>query len=169
MVAFAFGRAARNTAPQDIVKCQSERRRKAILIADYVTPVNDQRMYSITWTSDIIGAAMIERQQDEDFLADLLHVGDEARGAATDLSASAGTAPAQALHGPILTRGEEQTLLKEANQVDPPTLAPADVSLAESTSATSFSAELVETIRRHPIPAVLFAIGLAYLLTRRRD
>jgi hypothetical protein len=106
---------------------------------------------------------MTEREPDPDLLAELL---DERR--PLDDAATSDV--------PILTRRDEQKLLDEANQVAPPTLAPldAEVDLRQSngrqrtTSAASFRAEAIEIVRRNPIPALLLAAGLAYLLTRRR-
>ena len=77
---------------------------------------------------------------------------------------------------PILTRRDELKLLDEANRVEPPTLAaptsgpepPQAYSRQRPTSAASFGVEALTIIRRHPIPALLLAAGLAYLLTRRR-
>jgi hypothetical protein len=77
---------------------------------------------------------------------------------------------------PILTRRDEQKLLDEANRVEPPTLAapmgglePIQAySRQHATSAASFGVEVITIIRRHPIPALLLAAGLVYLLTRRR-
>jgi hypothetical protein len=79
---------------------------------------------------------------------------------------------------PVLTRRDEQKLLDEANQVAPPTLAPAEISLEHSHltgadgqhtgSPASFGAEAIEIVRRHPIPALLLAAGVVYLLFRRK-
>lgn len=78
---------------------------------------------------------------------------------------------------PILTRRDEQKLLDEANHVSPPTLAPAEISLEPLLTAggqrrdtpVPFGVEAIALVRRHPIPAMLVAAGLAYLLTRRRN
>lgn len=97
---------------------------------------------------------MTEQQKDENLLADLLQL-------------PADAADSAATHSPALTRSEEQKLLREANEVEPATLAPDDTA-THGESAASFASEVVETVRRHPIPALLIAMGMAYLLTRRR-
>jgi hypothetical protein len=105
---------------------------------------------------------MTERELDHAMLADLLHRREAAGDPATG-------------DNPILTRRDEQKLLDEANHVKPPTLAPHDISpdllhlggKQRTISAASFGAEAIEIIRRNPIPALLLAAGLAYLLTRR--
>ncbi len=113
---------------------------------------------------------MTEQQREEDLLANLL-----------DVSQSAGE-PAPANHAratlyeqhaatpqqPILTRREEQRLLRAANQAGTPTLAPQETGPAEPESATSFVSAVASLVRRHPIPALLAGAGLAFLLTRRR-
>ena len=106
---------------------------------------------------------MTEREPDQSLLVELLT---EPRSLG-DTSAS---------DEPILTRRDEQMLLDEANQVAPPTLAPVGITLdplhGSSTqrmpSGASFGAEAIDLVRRYPIPALLLAAGLAYLLTRRR-
>jgi hypothetical protein len=105
---------------------------------------------------------MTERESDSDLLAELL---DERR--SPDNTATN--------DNPVLTRRDEQKLLDEANHVAPPTLAPLDVGVElrdsgrqRATAVASFGAEAIEVVRRYPIPALLLAAGLAYLLTRRR-
>jgi hypothetical protein len=106
---------------------------------------------------------MTEREPDQELLAELL---DESKP----------TSDSAAVEDPILTRRDEQKLLDEANQVKPPTLAPSEISLDPlhmssrqgTTSAASFGAEAIGIVRRYPIPALLLAAGLVYLLTRRR-
>jgi len=79
---------------------------------------------------------------------------------------------------PILTARDEHNLLDEANSAAPPTLAPS----TPSTTATAyvdrpamprglaaFGGDALDVVRRHPLPALLCAAGLAYLLTRRRS
>ena len=105
---------------------------------------------------------MTEREPDRELLAELIDAPKPTSDAATD--------------DPILTRRDEQKLLDEANQVMPPTLAPSEISLdplhmsngQHTTSAASFGAEAIGIVRRHPIPALLLAAGLVYLLARRR-
>jgi hypothetical protein len=106
---------------------------------------------------------MTEQEPDADLLADLL----TERGPPGDTAASDET---------ILTRRDEQKLLDEANQVAPPTLAPVDIGLESlhsdgmqrKISSASFGTEAIELVRRYPMPALLLAAGLAYLLVRRR-
>jgi hypothetical protein len=106
---------------------------------------------------------MTEREPDPELLAELLDKREPA-------------SPTTTRDAPILTRRDEQKLLDEANRIEPPTLAPADSrpkparprGAPGAISAASFGAEAVELARRHPIPALLLAAGLAYLLTRRR-
>jgi hypothetical protein len=77
---------------------------------------------------------------------------------------------------PILTRRDEQKLLDEANHVEPPTLAPLEISRdplhvagrQRTTSPASFGAEALELMRRHPVMTLLLAAGLAYMLAHRR-
>lgn len=97
---------------------------------------------------------MTELQHDDRFLADLLSIDSETGEADT------------AGHAPALTSGQAQALLREANQAAPPTLAPS--ASADAIDGSSFAAEVAEAIRRHPLPALLAAVGAAYLLTRRR-
>jgi hypothetical protein len=86
------------------------------------------------------------------------------------------TSDTTARDDPILTRRDEQKLLDEANRVEPPTLAPSEIgrepahlaSGQHTTSAASFGAEAIELVRRHPIPALLLAAGLAYLIFHRK-
>ena len=77
---------------------------------------------------------------------------------------------------PILTRRDEQKLLDEANHVEPPTLAPRDISFnslhpdsaQRKAAITSFGADALALVRRHPLTTLLIAAGLAYVLTQRR-
>jgi hypothetical protein len=96
---------------------------------------------------------MTERERDQHRLAELLDLPDEVGDPIVS-------------DEPLLTRDEEQRLLQEANRVAPPTLAPTGTTIPARPA--SFGAEALELVRRHPIPALLFGIGLAYLLTRRR-
>ena len=67
-----------------------------------------------------------------------------------------------------MIRREEQRLLREANRVIPPTLAPTDAGFDQAAASASFRDEIVDLVRRHPVPALLLGMGLAYLLTRRQ-
>jgi hypothetical protein len=96
---------------------------------------------------------MTERERDEHLLADLFELPD-------------GAGDPIIVDQPLLTRDEEQRLLQEANRVAPPTLAPTGTTIPAA--PVSFGAEALQIVRRHPIPALLFGIGLAYLVTRRR-
>jgi hypothetical protein len=110
----------------------------------------------------MVGVTMTEREPDHELLADLLKRREITGAPATD--------------DPILTRRDEQKLLNEANRVEPTTLAPVDAGMESlphangqpSGTIVTFGAEAIEIVRRHPIPALLLAAGLAYLLTRRR-
>jgi hypothetical protein len=67
----------------------------------------------------------------------------------------------------ILTQREEQALLRAANAVGTPTLAPEDLEPTQDTPG-SFVSDLVSVARKHPVLAALVVGGLAILLTRRR-
>ena len=107
---------------------------------------------------------MTEQERDDDLLAELLEHPNRAGGT-------------EIYEDPILTRRDEQKLLQEANDAEPSTLAPADTSDDLTTAidsrragpAASFGAEALAIVRRHPVPALLAAAGLAYLLTHRRS
>src|SRR4051812_14727716 len=105
---------------------------------------------------------MTERERDMELLDALLLQSEE-----TSRPAAAPDA--------LLTRGEERRLLQEANDVAPPTLAAASGQAGASApyavgarSPASFGAEVIDIVRRHPIPALLFGIGLVLMLRRRR-
>ena len=106
---------------------------------------------------------MTEREPNHEMLAELL----DKRGPTGDSAAG---------DDPILTRRDEKKLLDEANRVEPTTLAPIETMIEPPPHASrqpaatiaSFGAEAVEIVRHHPIPALLLAIGLVYLLTHRR-
>ena len=106
---------------------------------------------------------MTERQQDKDLLADLLYLPSAESATAANECSGSPAIPAE----PLLTPGEERTLLREANRAEPPTLAPEEDRLAQANPA-SFAMEVAEVVRRHPIPTILLSAGLAYLLTHRR-
>ncbi len=111
---------------------------------------------------------MTERQRDEHFLADLLQT--------PDTPADQGRVDQSVpLYEHVLTRQAERALLREANEVGTPTLAPQELGTATSdrrgsspVMPGSLASELLEVVRRHPIPALLAGAGLAYVLTRRR-
>jgi len=69
---------------------------------------------------------------------------------------------------PILTRRDEQILLKAARQVGTPTLAPTDGEQDLKSASGSFIGDLAGVARKHPVLAVLAAGGLAFLVARRR-
>lgn len=60
--------------------------------------------------------------------------------------------------------------MHEANQAGTPTLAPRDVAVVGNDAGheESFASEMIEFVRRHPVPTLLAAVGAAYVLTRRR-
>ncbi|MFL5800375.1 MAG: hypothetical protein ACJ8CR_01245 [Roseiflexaceae bacterium] len=108
---------------------------------------------------------MTEREHDRDMLAELREL--------------SGPAPKRLIGaGPILTRRDELKLLAEANRVETPTLAPANIHLEHrelsgaggkhTTTPMSFGIEAIDVVRRHPLPALLLTMGLAYLLLRRK-
>jgi hypothetical protein len=69
---------------------------------------------------------------------------------------------------PLLTWRDEQTLLKAAHQVGTPTLAPVETALEFNSAPSSFISDLAGVALKYPVPAVLAAGGLAFLLARRR-
>jgi hypothetical protein len=102
---------------------------------------------------------MTEQQREDEFLSELLDVHE----------------PAHQLHAthettaePLLTRREEQELLKAANQVGTPTLAPAESEQDLAGAPRSFVSDLAGVARKYPLLAVLAAGGMAFLLARRR-
>jgi hypothetical protein len=98
---------------------------------------------------------MTQQQREDDLLAELLDVPE----GATPLDATPARQPA-------LTRRDERELLAAANQAGTPTLAPQD--LASSEQEGSFIGEMASFVRRYPVPSLLAAGAVAYLLTRRR-
>jgi hypothetical protein len=116
---------------------------------------------------------MTERQRDERFLADLLQTPDTPVEQAA--GQPAGVDQSEPLYEHVLTRQAERALLREANEVGTPTLAPQELGTATSEQRGSspvmpgsLVSELLDVVRRHPIPALLGGAGLAYVLTRRR-
>jgi hypothetical protein len=103
---------------------------------------------------------MTEQQREEELLSELLALPDN-----TDNPQSANLV---AHHQPVLTRRDEQALLKAANEVGTPTLAPQELGFSVGDARSSFGDEVVGLIRKYPIPALLFAAGVGYLLMRQR-
>jgi len=105
---------------------------------------------------------MTEQQREDDLLAELLELPDP------DDPASSTPADARTHFDamPVLTRHEEQALLNEAHQAGTPTLTPTTEALDNPPG--SFVADIVQIVRRHPLPAVLAGAGLVLLLARRR-
>jgi hypothetical protein len=108
---------------------------------------------------------MTEPQREDDLLAGLLDLSQDSSGSS---NIDTPTYHAARAHEPILTRRDEQALLKAANEVGTPTLAPQDFQHEGSDTSMSFGKEMVEVIRRYPIPTLVAGVALAYLLTRRR-
>ena len=104
-----------------------------------------------------IGAYMTEQQHEEELLSELLDLPEHG-----DPRGHAMTAQ------PILTRREEQALLRAAHQVGTPTLAPAESGRAQDGAPRSFVSDLAAVARKYPALAVLAAGGIAFLLARRR-
>jgi hypothetical protein len=91
---------------------------------------------------------MTEQQREEDLLSELLDLPEQTQ--------------------PLLTRREEQALLKAANQAGTPTLAPEEFAPAQENAPRSFVSDLTGVARKYPVLAVLAAGGIAFLLARRR-
>ena len=100
---------------------------------------------------------MTEQQREEDLLSELL-----------DLPEHAGQPHANSTAQPILTRREEQALLRAANQVGTPTLAPAEQELNSEHEPHSFVSDLAGVARKYPVLTMLAAGSIAFLLVRRR-
>ena len=99
---------------------------------------------------------MTERQREEEFLSELL-----------DLPEHVEQQPHPATQ-PLLTRRDEQALLRAANQAGTPTLAPTEAEQDRTGAPGSFVSDLAQVARKYPILAVLAAGGIAFLLARRR-
>ena len=99
---------------------------------------------------------MTEQQHEEELLSELLDLPENADQLRTDYGQ------------PLLTRREEQALLRAANQVGTPTLAPDDSERDRDAAPHSFVSDLAGVARKYPILAVLAAGGIAFLLARRR-
>jgi len=102
---------------------------------------------------------MTEQQREEELLSELLDLPENAHQLPTDYRTTA---------QPLLTRREEQALLKAANQIGTPTLAPAEFGLELDGAPHSFVSDLAGVARKYPVLAVLAAGGIAFLLARRR-
>jgi hypothetical protein len=102
---------------------------------------------------------MTERQHEEELLSELLDLPEQAQQQQTD----------DRVAQPILTRREEQELLRAANQIGTPTLAPSDAEHQNEESAPrSFVSDLAGVARKYPVLTVLAAGSIAFLLARRR-
>jgi len=99
---------------------------------------------------------MTEQQHEEELLSELLDLPENADQLRTDYGQ------------PLLTRREEQALLRAANQVGTPTLAPVELELALDGAPRSFVSDLAGVARKYPVLAVFAAGGIAFLLARRR-
>ena len=102
---------------------------------------------------------MTERQREEELLSELLDLPEQA-----DLRHRDDTTTTQ----PILTRREEQALLRAANQVGTPTLAPTEAAHDLDDTPHSFVSDLAGVARKYPVLTVLAVGGIAFLLARRR-
>jgi hypothetical protein len=101
---------------------------------------------------------MTERQHEDELLSELLDLPEQAQQQQADDRAAQ----------PILTRREEQELLRAANQVGTPTLAPSDSEQDQDSAPRSFVSDLAGVARKYPVLTVLAAGGIAFLLARRR-
>jgi hypothetical protein len=102
---------------------------------------------------------MTERQREEELLSELLDLPEHAYQQQTDYGTTA---------QPLLTRREEQALLRAAHQVGTPTLAPAESGRDLDGAPRSFVSDLAGVARKYPVLAVLAAGSIAFLLARRR-
>src|SRR4051794_2970263 len=106
-----------------------------------------------------MGAQMTEQQPEEELLSELLDLPEHADQPQTDYATTT---------QPLLTRREEQALLRAANKAGTPTLAP-EVGEQELKGAPrSFVSDLVGVACKYPVLAVLAAGGIAFLIARRR-
>ena len=102
---------------------------------------------------------MTEQQREEELLSELLDLPEYADQRRTNDATTA---------QPLLTRREEQALLRAANQVGTPTLA-SDASERDRDHAPdSFVSDMTRVARKYPVLAVLVVGGIAFLLARRR-
>lgn len=102
---------------------------------------------------------MTEQQREEELLSELLALPEY-----PDQRRINSATPGQ----PFLTRREEQTLLRAANQVGTPTLAPAEITQEPDHAPHSFVSDLTGVARKYPVLTVLAAGSIAFLLARRR-
>jgi hypothetical protein len=102
---------------------------------------------------------MTEQQREEDLLSELLDLPEHADQQHAILAQGA---------QPLLTRREEQALLRAANQVGTPTLAPAEHEQELEGVSHSFVSDLAGVARKHPVLTVLAAGSIAFLLARQR-
>jgi len=102
---------------------------------------------------------MTERQREEELLSELLDLPEDA-----DQRPPDGATTVQ----PLLTRREEQALLRAANQVGTPTLAPEEITQELDNTPRSFVSDLAGVARKYPVLTVLAAGGIACLIARRR-
>ena len=102
---------------------------------------------------------MTEQQREEELLSELLDLPEHAHQRETNDETTA---------QPLLTRHEEQALLRAANQAGTPTLAPTEAAHDLDDAPHSFVSDLAGVARKYPVLAVLAAGGIAFLLARRR-
>jgi len=102
---------------------------------------------------------MTEQQREEELLSELLDLPELADQRRTDDATTT---------QPLLTRREEQALLRAANQAGTPTLAPAEVAQEPDDEPHSFMSDLAHVARKYPVLTVLAAGSIAFLLARRR-
>jgi hypothetical protein len=105
------------------------------------------------------GAPMTERQRENQLLSELLDLPETAN----ETHITNGSAQPS-----ILTQHEEQALLRAANAVGTPTLAPEGFEPAQAGTPGSFVTDLAGVVRKHPMLAVLAVGGAALVLARRR-
>ena len=102
---------------------------------------------------------MTEQQREQDLLSELLDLSES-----EDFTRSAQDITYQ----PLLTRRDEQELLRAANQVGTPSLAPEEIDAAPEHTPGSFVQDLAGVARKYPVLAALAAGGVVFLLARRR-
>src|SRR4051812_32788739 len=102
---------------------------------------------------------MTEQQREEELLSELLDLPEY-----PDQPRANDPATSQ----PLLTRSEEQALLRAANQAGTPTLAPTEGAPELADMSHSFVSDLAGVARKHPVLTVLAAGSIAFLLARRR-
>jgi hypothetical protein len=102
---------------------------------------------------------MTERQHEEELLSELLDLPENENEMRSGY---------QATHQPILTRREEQELLRAANQVGTPTLAAEEFEPQQNSAPGSFISDIIGVARKYPLLAIAAAGGIALLAARRR-